>query len=149
MNAATDCLFLLARSNPQFYELFLQKCGISDEAFQKQRDPKAWPELRDKLSQLFKTRSREQWCELLEGTDVCFAPVLSLSEAPSHPHNVARETFIEVDGVTQPAPAPRFSRTPGAVQSCAATVGQHSEEILRDWHIDADRIEQLKSNGVI
>ncbi|MEQ8955471.1 MAG: CaiB/BaiF CoA-transferase family protein [Gammaproteobacteria bacterium] len=134
---------------PQFYSLLLELCAVSDESFQKQRDPNSWPALRDKLSQLFKTRTQAQWCELLEGTDACFAPVLDLSEAPSHPHNSARNTFVEIDGVTQPAPAPRFSRTQGKIQGAAAVVGQHSEEILRDWRIDPDRIELLKSAGAI
>ncbi len=146
----SDGLYISIGSiEPQFYQLLLELCEIEDDSFEKQRDPKSWPDLRDKLSHLFKTRTREQWCKLLEGTDVCFAPVLNLEEAPSHPHNVARKTFIEVDGVIQPAPAPRFSRTPGAVQSAAAVIGQHSEDILQDWHIDAERIQQLKSAGAI
>ena len=84
---------------------------------------------------LIKTKTRDEWCALMEGTDVCFAPVLSLAEAPQHPHNLARETFVEVEGVTQPAPAPRFSKTPGAIQRPPASPGAHNDEILKDWEI--------------
>ena len=136
---------------PQFYALLLKLCGLDeDEAFKTpQGDSASWPALRQRLTALFKTRTRSQWCELLEGTDVCFAPVLDWEEAPQHPHNKAREAFIEIDGVLQPAPAPRFSRTPPVVQRPPARRGQHNEEILADWGVDAERIALLKSQGVI
>ena len=85
----------------------------------------------------------------MEGTDVCFAPVLDLSEAPSHPHNVARETYVDYEGVTQPAPAPRFSRTKSEIQSPAAMAGEHTEEILSDWGYDKDEIDQLRNANAI
>lgn len=121
---------------PQFYALLLEKAELDDPAFQKQMSREQWPHLKKKIAAVIKTKSRDEWCELMEGTDVCFAPVLSLAEAPTHPHNVARQTFIEVEGVTQPAPAPRFSRTPGAIQRPPAAPGAHNEEIRKDWAID-------------
>ncbi len=134
---------------PQFYSLLLEKCEITDPDFQNQLDQQAWPEKREKLAALFKTRTRQQWCELLEGTDVCFAPVLNLQEASQHPHNIARATFIDHEGVTQPAPAPRFSRTPGAIQSSAALAGEHTEEILRDWGYTEEEIAELKAKEAV
>ncbi|MGI9250537.1 MAG: CaiB/BaiF CoA transferase family protein [Pseudohongiellaceae bacterium] len=132
---------------PQFYALLLEKCGISDPEFGEQHDQTRWPQLREKLAALFKTRTRDEWCELLEGSDVCFAPVLDLAEVPEHPHNRARKTFVEVDNILQPAPAPRFSRTPGQIQSGAAMPGEHSEQVLRDWGITEDEIAELKQSG--
>jgi alpha-methylacyl-CoA racemase len=107
------------------------------------------PELRDKLERLFKTRSRDEWCALLEGTDACFAPVLSMAEAPHHPHNVARGSFVEVDGVVQPAAAPRFSRTPAAHPTPPEEVGADTRSVLRGWDIPKERIESLFASGVL
>jgi alpha-methylacyl-CoA racemase len=119
---------------PQFYALLLEKTGlVNDPAFAKQMDASQWPTLKAKLADVMRTKTRTQWCEIMEGTDVCFAPVLTMSEAAKHPHNVARKTFIEVDGVVQPAPAPRFSRTASALPSAPAHAGQHSREVLADW----------------
>jgi alpha-methylacyl-CoA racemase len=134
---------------PQFYALLVEKCGIDDESFADQLDEKAWPEKREKLVALFKTKSREQWCEIMEGTDVCFAPVLDLQEAPKHPHNQARETFVDFEGVCQPAPAPRFSRTPSAIQRSAALVGEHTEEVLNEWGFSAEEIAELQEADAI
>jgi alpha-methylacyl-CoA racemase len=105
---------------PQFYALLRQLAGLSDQAFDAQMEREAWPSLRQKLTEVFKTRTRDEWCAIMEGTDVCFAPVLTLTEAPLHPHMAARKTFIERHGVTQPAPAPRFSRTPSTVREPAS-----------------------------
>lgn len=134
---------------PQFYQLLLQKCGIEDESFARQNDPTAWPELTEKLEQMFASKTRDQWCELLEGSDACVAPVLDMDEAPEHPHNRARQTFITADGIVQPAPAPRFSRSESGVQSPPPRAGEHSEEILRDWGFGAEDIERLKAAGEI
>jgi alpha-methylacyl-CoA racemase len=101
---------------PQFYALLRDLAGLSETDFDKQMDQKAWPELRQKLVDVFKTKTRDEWSEIMEGTDVCFAPVLTMTEATKHPHMTARETFITRHGVTQPAPAPRFSRTPSAAR---------------------------------
>jgi alpha-methylacyl-CoA racemase len=120
---------------PQFYALLLQQAEITDPAFQNQFDRVNWPALSEKIAAIFKTKTRDDWSALMEGTDVCFAPVLSWEEAAQHPHNVARQTFVEVQGVTQPAPAPRFSKTPGTIRSVAPKPGQHSQDILADWGI--------------
>jgi alpha-methylacyl-CoA racemase len=101
---------------PQFYALLRQHAGLTDDSFDAQMDRKSWPQLKQKLVQVFKTRSREEWCKVMEGTDVCFAPVLTMAEAPQHPHMAARKIFVSRHGVTQPAPAPRFSRTPSAIR---------------------------------
>jgi alpha-methylacyl-CoA racemase len=101
---------------PQFYALLRQLAGLSDQAFDAQMEREAWPSLRQKLIDVFKTKSRDEWCRIMEGTDVCFAPVLTIAEAPLHPHMAARKTFVKRHGVTQPAPAPRFSRTPSSIR---------------------------------
>jgi alpha-methylacyl-CoA racemase len=120
---------------PQFYALLLQQAEITDPAFQNQFDRANWPILSEKIAAIFKSKTRDEWTAIMEGTDVCFAPVLSWEEAAQHPHNVARQTFVEVEGVTQPAPAPRFSKTPGTIRSVAPKPGQHSQVILADWGI--------------
>ena len=107
------------------------------------------PEVRARLEALFKTRTRDEWCALLEGTDACFAPVLSMAEAPQHPHNVARGTFVKVDGVTQPAAAPRFSRTPAANPTPPEEVGADTRTVLRGWDIPKERIEALLASHVL
>jgi alpha-methylacyl-CoA racemase len=105
--------------------------------------------LRARLEALFKTRGRDEWCVLLEGTDACFAPVLSMAEAPRHPHNVARGSFVEVDGVTQPAPAPRFSRTPSADPTPPQEIGEGTRTALAGWGIAKERVEALFAAGVL
>ena len=120
---------------PQFYALLLEKAGLTDPEFKSQMDRKRWPELKTRIIEVMKTKTRDEWCAIMEGTDVCFAPVLSMAEAPHHPHNAARETFLDYEGVMQPAPAPRFSRTPGQIQRPPAAPGAHSEEIMKDWDI--------------
>lgn len=120
---------------PQFYALLLEKAGLTDPGFQRQMDRSKWPELKAKIIDVFKTKTRDEWCEIMEGTDVCFAPVLSMTEAPEHPHNKERQTFVNYEGVTQPAPAPRFSKTPGKIQRPPASPGAHTDEILSDWKI--------------
>jgi len=139
----------IAAYEPQFYDLFLKTCGIGDPIFEAQMDVAKWPELKRKLSQLFKTKTREEWCAIMEGTDICFAPVLDMDEAPKHPHNQARETFIEIDGVIQPAPAPRFSRTPPEVQGPPPLAGEHNESVLSNFGFTKGEIDQLREDGVI
>ena len=134
---------------PQFYALLLEKAEITDPEFQEQLDEAAWPAKREKLNQLFKTRTRQQWCDIMEGTDVCFAPVLDLKEAPTHPHNIDRKTFVELDGVVQPAPAPRFSRTQGEIQGPAAMAGEHTREVLSAWNFTDQEIGELQASGAI
>jgi alpha-methylacyl-CoA racemase len=123
--------------------------GASDPVFDTQMNQREWPRMKERFTALFKTRSRDEWCAVLEGTDVCFAPVLDMAEAPAHPHNRARGTFIEVDGVTQPAPAPRFSRTPGEVTGAASKPGADSAAILADWGWSGEAIAALRAAHVI
>ena len=132
---------------PQFYALLVEKAGLTDPQFAKQMSREDWPELKTKLAAVIATKSRADWCAIMEGTDICFAPVLSLAEAPSHPHNVARQTFVEVEGVVQPAPAPRFSATPGAVQAPPPGVGTHTESALAEWGFAPETIAALKECG--
>jgi alpha-methylacyl-CoA racemase len=148
--ACRDGKFLsVGAIEPQFYAQLLAITGATDPDFQKQWSQQRWPELKAKFAALFATRSRDEWCTLLEGTDACVAPVLDMAEAPGHPHNAARGSFIEIDGVTQPAPAPRFSRTAPEAGQGAAAPGQHSESVLADWGFDSESIETLKGAGVI
>lgn len=149
--ACADGKFISIGSiEPQFYALLLELCGIVDPAFESQLDTHSWPMLKNRLADVFRTKTREEWCALLEGTDVCFAPVLDWDEAPQHRHNRARKAFLTIDGVVQPAPAPRFSRTPAAVPCAPASVpGAHSEAILRDWGISREKVAQLKAVGAI
>ena len=110
---------------PQFYALLRKHAGLADADFDTQMDRKAWPALKEKLTKVFKSKSREEWCKIMEGTDICFAPILTMTEAPKHPHMAARKVFVERHGVTQPAPAPRFSRTPSAIREAEiADIGQ-------------------------
>ena len=120
---------------PQFYALLMEKANLDKETFGQQMNQKAWPSLKEKLTTIFKTKTRAEWCAIMEGTDVCFAPVLDFLEAQQHPHNVARKAYIEVNGMMQPAPAPRFSRTPSEVQSGAPAAGENTEAVLADWGV--------------
>jgi len=138
----------LGSIEPQFYALLLEKTGLKDDpAFQAQMDRAQWPAMKARLEAVIKTKTRDEWCAIMDGTDVCFAPVLSLEEAPKHPHNAARATFIEVEGVTQPAPAPRFSATPGAVQRPPSAIGAHTAEVLADWGVPAGALELTPAGG--
>jgi alpha-methylacyl-CoA racemase len=135
---------------PQFYALLLEKTGLTgDPEFTNQMDKTQWSTLKRKLAEVFKTKTQSQWNEIMEGTDVCYAPVLRMSEAAQHPHNVARNTFIEVAGVTQPAPAPRYSRSATDLPTAPAHAGQHTRAVLGDWGVDAVRIDTLISSGAI
>jgi alpha-methylacyl-CoA racemase len=135
---------------PQFYAELMRLTGLEgDEQFARQMDATQWPELKVRIAELFKTKTCDEWCELMEMTDVCFAPVLTMSEAAEHPHNVDRQTFIELGGVTQPAPAPRFSRTTATVEQLPAHPGQHSREILADWGVAADHVAALLESGAV
>ena len=134
---------------PQFYAELLRLTGLEGEDLPWQQDRSAWPDLKERLAAIFKAKTRDEWCDLMEGTDVCFAPVLSLAEAPQHPHNVHRGTFTEVAGVVQPAPAPRFSATPPAVSRPPSHAGQHTDEVLTDWGLPADQVAKLRESGAI
>ena len=144
------CYVSIGSIEGQFYAELLRLTGLeNDPAFAAQMDKASWPDLKDRLAALFRTRSRAEWCELMEMTDVCFAPVLTMTEAAEHPHNVARQTFVPFHGVTQPAPAPRFSRTPPRLRQPPAYAGQHSREILQDWGFGPRRIDELVESGAV
>ncbi|RYF35618.1 MAG: CoA transferase [Comamonadaceae bacterium] len=123
----------LAALEPRFYDELIRRLGLAELALPPRSDRARWPELRARLAGCMLQKTRAEWQDLLEGTDVCFAPVLTMDEAPLHPHNVARGTFIDIAGVKQPAPAPRFARTPSRVQHPPPAPGEHTEEILRGW----------------
>lgn len=134
---------------PKFYAELIEKLGLKDGDLPHQQDQSAWPDLKVKLASIFRTKTRDEWCEIMEGTDVCFAPVLSLSESVGHPHNKARDTFVEIDGVIQPAPSPRFSRTPAEVSRPPCRPGQHSREALSDWGFTDAQIASLEDSHAI
>ena len=135
---------------PQFYAELLRLTGLEhDETLPRQHDRSQWPALKVRFEQVFKTKTRDEWCQIMEHSDVCFAPVLSIKEAPEHPHNVERGTFVERDGVLQPGPAPRFSRTEASIQRPPSFAGQHTNEVLTEWGIDAAAIEAGRASGAI
>lgn len=139
----------VASAEPQFYALLRRKTGLDDPAFDAQLDQRCWPELKQRIAAVFRTRTRAEWCALMEGSDVCFAPVLAWDEAPSHPHNQARQAFIEVAGVVQPAPAPRFDRTPAAPPRAPVANGADTVAVLREAGFDNARIAALREDGAI
>ncbi len=134
---------------PQFYRLFLEKAGITDPELVNQYDLTAWPYQREKLAAILRTRTRDEWCALLEGSDACVTPVLDLEEAPQHPHNRARRTFVVVDDVLQPAPAPRLSRTPGEIRNPPPQAGQDTHAVLCEWGFAQAEIDALLAAGAI
>jgi alpha-methylacyl-CoA racemase len=135
---------------PQFYAELLDKTGlVADDSLPHQHDRAQWPAMKERFVELFKTKTRDEWCELMEGSDVCFAPVLSMTEAPAHPHNQVRGTFVERNGIVQPAPAPRFDRTPGEISRPPSHAGQHTDEVLADWGVDAATIAKLHETGAV
>ena len=134
---------------PQFYALLKELAGLSEEDFGNQNDQSQWPAMKDKLAAVIMQKTQAQWCDIMEGTDVCFAPVLNFMDAPQHPANVARDTYIEVDGITQPAPAPRFSRTPSAVKHGGHDIGQDTDAVLAAMGFGEQEIAALKNSGAI
>jgi alpha-methylacyl-CoA racemase len=147
----SDGVFISVGSiESQFYAELLRLTGLAgDPQFEMQHDKTHWPALKQRIAEVFKSRTRADWCELMEGSDVCFAPVLTMSEAAEHPHNVARATFVERSGLIQPAPAPRFSRTSPELERLPAHAGQHTREALADWGFEATRIDELIDSGAI
>ena len=139
----------IASIEKKFYDELLQLTGLEGEALAKQSDRSQWPDMKARLAAIFKAKSRDEWCEIMEGTDVCFAPVLSLGEAPAHAHNKARQSFIEIDGVVQPAPAPRFGRTKPEVQRPPSDRGADTREALADWGFSDARIAELEASGAV
>ena len=138
----------LGSIEPQFYALLLEHTGLTDDAdFQRQMDKSKWPELKTRLTELFLSKTRDEWCAIMEHTDICFAPVLTMPEAAHHPHNVDRGTFCEVDGLMQASPAPRFSRTAPDTPTPGARPGEHTKEVLLSWGLDAGRIDAAVAGG--
>lgn len=134
---------------PQFYALLKEQAGLSEDEFGDQNNAEKWPEMKAKITEVFKQKTQAQWCEIMEGTDVCFAPVLSFMDAPQHPANVARNSYVEVDGVTQPAPAPRFSRTPSAVRNSGSAAGADTQAVLAEMGFAENELDELKASGAI
>jgi alpha-methylacyl-CoA racemase len=139
----------LGSIEPQFYADLLRLSGLEGEELPAQMDRAKWPEMKQRVAKIIATRSRDEWCEIMEGSDVCFAPVLSMAEAPAHPHNRARGTFIEVAGEVQPGPAPRFSRTPNEIRRPPSDPGQHTDEALAEWGFTDEEIAKLREATAI
>jgi alpha-methylacyl-CoA racemase len=134
---------------PKFYRELLRLVGLDETLLGQQGDPGSWAAGKELLATAFKQRTFDEWCELLEGAETCFAPVLTMAEAPQHPHHVARGTFVEVEGVVQPAAAPRFSRTPASSPGPPVVAGQHTVDALVDWGVDRDEVRSFLSAGVV
>ena len=133
----------------RFYDELITTLELDPSDFPDRDDRTRWPEYREHVSRVFGTKTRDEWTALMQGTDICFAPVLSLAEAPHHPHNQARGTFVDVDGVIQPAPAPRFSATPTTIPVAPAASGTHTDEIMRSSGYDDGEIAELQQAGII
>lgn len=133
----------------RFYRELLERLGLAGEALPAQNDRAGWCVLRARFAEVFKTRTRDEWCALLEGTDACFAPVLDMDECVVHPHNAARQVFAELDGVLHPQPAPRFSRTPSALRRPPPAAGADTAEVLADWGLAPERIVAMRASGFI
>jgi alpha-methylacyl-CoA racemase len=146
---ADDRWIALGAIEPQFHALLLEKTGLADQAPSPQMEREGWPTLKEKIAAVIASKSQAEWCAILEGSDACFAPVLDMDEAPAHHHNRARNTFVEIGGVVQPAPAPRFAATLTAVQGPPPEIGAHNTSALRDWSFSEARIAALRADGVI
>ncbi len=139
----------IAANEARFWRATLELLGLTENDVSDQHDRRGWPETKERFAEVFRTRTRDEWCDLAEGRDVCLAPVLSMAEAPAHPHLRARGTFVEVDGIVQPAPAPRFSRTPGAIRRSPAPPGAHTDEVLGDWAFSPGEVAALRAAGAL
>lgn len=133
----------------KFYAMLLKKLGLDPDSLPPQMERESWPAMKEKFKEIFLTKTRDEWCALMENTDICFAPVLSLAEAPDYAHNKERGSFVDVEGVMHPAPAPRFSATPSSIKSPTPPTGVHTDEVLADWGISADKVAALKASGAI
>jgi len=139
----------LGSIEPQFYSLLVEKAGLDPDKFSAQMDSSKWGEFKAELTNVFKTKTRDEWCDIMEGSDVCFAPVLALDEVHKHPHNIARNSFIDIDGVIQPAPAPRFSRSEVAVSHGSRLAGEDSIVVLQEAGLGDAEIKELISSGTV
>jgi alpha-methylacyl-CoA racemase len=127
----------------------VERTGLGGDDGVRQGDRSRWAGMRTELAEIIGSKTRDEWDEIMAASDVCYAPVLSLSEAPGHPHNVARSTFTEVAGVVQPAPAPRFSRSEVQIKGPPAHAGQHTDEVLAECGLSTERIAELKDSGAV
>ena len=139
----------IASIEKKFYEILKNLLDYEDDNNLAHKQADSWSENKVQLSKIFLQKTRDEWCQLLEGTDVCFAPVMSLEEAPGHPHNTDRNTFTEIEGVVQPSPSPRFSRTPSSIQSPPSEVGENTDEVLLDWGFSSEEISNLRKKKAI
>ena len=146
---ADDRFVSVGAIEPHFYDELLDVIGVEDPDRAAHGDPRRWDEMRDVLSEVFATKTRDEWCELLEGTDACFAPVLGMREAPDHPHHQHRNSFVTVDGVVQPAPAPRFASAPAPQPSPCPPLGHDTRDVLQAAGWSADEIDELASTGAV
>jgi len=139
----------IAAVEKRFYDELLDLTGLKEERLPEQNNRSGWSELRARFAEVFKKKTRDEWCAIMEGSDACFAPVLDLDECTRHPHVVAREMFVEIDGVVNPAPAPRFDRTQSEFRRLPPVPGQDGVEALQDWGFSKDEIRELKTNGTV
>jgi alpha-methylacyl-CoA racemase len=139
----------VAPIEPHFYALLVEKMGLDLASLPDQNDRRAWPELRERFSVVFKTRTRDEWCEILEGTDACFAPVLSFGEAQTYPHHEARGVFRPGGGMPELAPSPRLSRTPGEPGGSPAYAGADTDAVLEEFGFDRNEIAELRERGAV
>jgi alpha-methylacyl-CoA racemase len=139
----------IANVEKKFHDELLRITGLDKENLPAQHDRKNWPKLRARFAELFRSKTRAEWCALLEGSETCFAPVLTIPEALAHPHNRARRAFIEVEGVKQPAPAPRFSRSQPAEPSLPDVPGTDTEAVLEAWGFTARDVAELRERGAL
>jgi alpha-methylacyl-CoA racemase len=133
----------IASIEAKFYSILLDKIGLDPAGLPPQMDRTTWPDMSRRFEAIFAEKTQAEWCEIMEGTDICFAPVLNFEEAASHPQNQARGSFVDIDGITQPGPAPRFSRTPSAVQSAPPELGAGTRDGLASWGFGEDEIDAL------
>lgn len=140
---ADDKWVAIGSIEPQFYALLVEKSGIGQIDMTSQRDPSTWSDMRKRFEHIFAQRTRAQWCEIMEGTDVCFAPVMGMTEAANHPHNQARKTFCEIDGVLQPSPAPRFSVTESEVAHGPVRIGSDTTKVLSQLGLSGEQIRAI------
>ena len=133
----------------RFFQELLSRLQIDPATFPEQFDRARWPEMRERFTEIFKSKTRDQWCEVMTGSDACFAPVLTLGEAPLHPHNRTRNTFIDIEGVTQPAPAPRFSRSKTTIPHAPPLIGANADEVLNGWGFAPQEIAALRKSGAL
>jgi len=138
----------IGSAEPKFYAELLRQTGLDKVALPDRADRANWPVIRAQLAEVFRSRTRDEWCAQLETSETCFAPVLSMEEAAAHPHNRARGTFVEVDGMVQPAPAPRFSRTPAAMPAAGVEPGVDLHAALAGWGLARAEIDGLAKDGV-